>query len=84
MQRAQGPTGTFWPFFLIHQVPTTSQICQAAMLQRGCSKSEQALVPTQALIILIPLPFSISTSVKFLTVMKAVDEVHSLRDFMQD
>lgn len=84
MQRTQAPTGTFWPFFLIHQVPATSQICQAAMLQRGCSKSEQALVPTEALIILIFLPFTISMSVKILTVMKAVDEMHSLWDFMQD
>lgn len=29
-------------------------------------------------------PFSISMSVKFLTVMKAMDEMHSLWDFMQD
>lgn len=54
------------------------------MLQRGYSKSEQAPVPTQILIILIFPVFSSGMSVKFLTVMKAVDEVHSLWDFMQD
>lgn len=58
------------------QVPVTSQVCQATILQRGYSKSQQTLVPKQTLIILIFPSFSISMSGKFLAVTKAVDEMH--------